>query len=77
VEQAVVERRRAVLAQDPGDVGERAVGDAHRQPLVDPVADVELGVLDAEAERDEQAEADRHEHPRGRERPDPRRPRRA
>ena len=77
VQQAVVERRRAVLAQDTRDVGQRPVGDAHRQPLVDPVADAQLLVAQPEAPPDEQREADGHDHPRGREGADPRRPRRA
>ena len=77
VEQAVVERRRAVLAQDARDVGQRPVGDPDREALVDPVADAQFLVAQPEAPPDEQRETDGHDDPRGCEGADPRRPRRA
>ena len=71
VQQHVVERRRAVLAQDARDVGQRPVGDPDRQPLVDPVADAQLARAQPEAPPDEQREADGHDDPRARERRGP------
>ena len=43
VQQHVVERRGAVLAQGQRDVTERPVGDPDREPFVDPETDAELG----------------------------------
>ena len=64
VQQHVVQRRRAVLAQRERDVAERAVGDPDRQALVDPEADPELGRAQQQRERDQRAEPGRDGDPR-------------
>ena len=76
VEQQVVERRRAVLAQHAGDVAQRPVGDAHREALVDPEAHVELARAQQDGEREQHAEPERDGEPRAAERPRPQLPRR-
>jgi hypothetical protein len=43
VQQHVIERRGAVLAQRRRDVTERPVGDSDREPFIDPETDPELG----------------------------------
>jgi hypothetical protein len=75
VEQQVIERRRAVLAQHSGDVGERPVGDADGEPLVDPEAGVELGRAQRDGDGDQHADAQRHGDPRVADRPCPQLPR--
>ena len=76
LQQQVVERRRAVLAQHAGDVGERAVGDPDRQPLVDPEADAQLARAQHDGDGDQQADPQRRGDARAADRPCPQLPRR-
>jgi hypothetical protein len=60
VQQHVVQRRRPVEAQRARDVGERPVGDADREPLVDPEADADLGGAQHDRERHQREQPDGH-----------------
>ena len=64
VQQHVVQRRGAVLAQRVRDVAQRAVGDPDRQALVDPEADPELRRPQQQRDDDERGEAERDGDPR-------------
>jgi hypothetical protein len=57
VEKHVVERRRAVLAQEVGDRAERMVGDPDREPLVDPEARAEDACADVERDAGDRRQA--------------------
>ena len=57
VQQGVIERRRAVLAQDAGDLAERVRADADAEALVDPEVRVQLRRPQDERERDEGGQA--------------------
>jgi hypothetical protein len=55
VQEQVVQRRIAVLAEDPRDVEEVVRGDPDRDPLVDPIARVER----SRAQRERRAHEER------------------
>ena len=76
VQQHVVQRRRAVLAQHVRDVAERPVGDPDRQPLVDPEARAELARAQQDGDGEQHADPQRHGDPRAADRPCPQLPRR-
>ncbi len=59
VQQHVVQRRRAVLAQHAGDVAERPVRDPDREPLVDPEAGVELARAQQHGDGEQRADPQR------------------
>src|SRR5581483_9935947 len=64
-EQHVVERRRAVLAEQVRDRGPVLVRDANRDALVNPEARVNRAGPDEEREERQQRNRDRHRPPRG------------
>ena len=76
VQQQVVQRRRAVLAQHARDVAERPVGDPDRQPLVDPESRAELARAQQEGDGEQHADPQRRGDPRAADRPCPQLPRR-